>query len=703
MLFCRSDAGDDSVNKLWVLDLDEAQPVERLLVDPKVVLAQCPSGIELSEAEKARRERLREAGGGIVTYDVHFATRQVAFVLGSSLYVCNIDSGDVRALVGTDGAFDPRFSADGKTVAYCADRHVYVYELVSDVATAVTNSSVVCESVGCLETDQSWGLAEFVAAEEMRRSRGHWFSPDSGAVAVCHVDDVDVKKWWISEPVEPAKGPRPIAYPAAGTTNSSVRLFVIGSDGSSCVEVRWDRTTFEYLCRVVWNSRGLYLLVQTRDQKVTRLIKADPVSGETELVFEHCDDAWVELISGCPAITDVGVFDIRDDVDCDTRRVFRDGVAFSPAGLQVRSLVCADGGGVIVQTSPTPTTLVASHIDFDGNVSHFGQMSAVETLQANRSFKPDSQATSNSTSGAASADMATGAVAVLRSSDMDSADTVTRIIRPGFEPYTLQSFAFGPNLDFNVQLSTVGTRQLHCALVLPSDRSLLGSGPLPVLMDPYGGPHAQRVLRRCSAYSASQFFADQGFAVVICDGAGTPARGPVFEREVLGDLAGPVLDDQIAALYGLADANPGVLDLSRVGIKGWSFGGYLAALAVMKRPDIFHAGIAGAPVSDWLLYDTHYTERYLGHPDTDAQAYVRSDLTPLAKDLSRPLLLIHGFADDNVVAAHTYALSRALLEAGRAHQVLPLSGVSHMTPQAEVAENLLLLQVEFLKKELDIS
>src|SRR3954451_14815360 len=142
------------------------------------------------------------------------------------------------------------------------------------------------------------------------------------------------------------------------------------------------------------------------------------------------------------------------------------------------------------------------------------------------------------------------------------------------------------------------------------------------------------------------------------------------------------------------------LDLSRVAIRGWSFGGYLAALAVLRRPDVFHAAVAGAPVTEWRLYDTHYTERYLGDPDLDPAPYDRSSLLPDAPKLERPLLLIHGLADDNVVAAHTLQLSSALLAAGRAHVVLPLSGVTHMTPQAVVAENLLLLQVAFLKEAL---
>jgi dipeptidyl-peptidase-4 len=142
------------------------------------------------------------------------------------------------------------------------------------------------------------------------------------------------------------------------------------------------------------------------------------------------------------------------------------------------------------------------------------------------------------------------------------------------------------------------------------------------------------------------------------------------------------------------------LDLGRVGIRGWSFGGYLAALAVLRRPDVFHAAVAGAPVTDWALYDTHYTERYLGHPDREPAAYARSSLLEDAAKLTRPLLIVHGLADDNVVAAHTLRLSSALLAAGRPHSVLPLSGVTHMTPQEVVAENLLLLQVDFLRRAL---
>ena len=179
---------------------------------------------------------------------------------------------------------------------------------------------------------------------------------------------------------------------------------------------------------------------------------------------------------------------------------------------------------------------------------------------------------------------------------------------------------------------------------------------------------------------------------------------PALARSGLTVVVSPLIalmKDQVDALQALAAADRR-LDLGRVAIRGWSFGGYLAALAVLRRPDVFHAAVAGAPVTDWRLYDTHYTERYLGDPATEPENYARTDLCVEAAWLERPLLLVHGLADDNVLAAHTLQLSRALLEAGRPHRVLPLSGVTHMTPQVDVAENLLRVQLEFLREALGL-
>ena len=290
-----------------------------------------------------------------------------------------------------------------------------------------------------------------------------------------------------------------------------------------------------------------------------------------------------------------------------------------------------------------------------------------------------------------------GDVVVVASASMEHDGIRTKVRRGSDERAQIQSLAETPLVRPNVSFLRAGDRQIRTAVLLPRDHEPLAS--LPVLLDPYGGPHFQRVVLARNAFLESQWFADQGFAVVVADGRGTPGRGVAWEKEIHLDIAGPVLEDQVEALAGAAQEHP-ELDLTKVAIRGWSFGGYLAALAVLRRPDVFHAAIAGAPVTDERLYDTHYTERYLGHPVEHPEAYSNNSLLDDAPRLERPLMLIHGLADDNVVVAHTLRLSRALLEAGRPHRVLPLAGITHMTPA--VTEHLLLLQLDFLREALGL-
>jgi dipeptidyl-peptidase-4 len=290
-----------------------------------------------------------------------------------------------------------------------------------------------------------------------------------------------------------------------------------------------------------------------------------------------------------------------------------------------------------------------------------------------------------------------GGTLVVVSATMDRFGSTVSVRRDGTEVATIASNAATPLLEPRVEFLRAGPRELRTAILRPSDHRR-GSA-LPVLLDPYGGPHFGRVVAARNAYLESQWWADQGFAVVVVDGRGTPGRGVDWEQAVHLDIADIVLEDQLDALKAAAAADPD-LDLERVAIRGWSFGGYLSALAVLRHPESIHAAVAGAPVTDWRLYDTFYTERYLGHPDEDPEVYDRNSLIADAPSLRRPLLLVHGLADDNVVSAHTLRLSRALLEAGRPHEVLPLTGITHMAVRPEVAENLLRLQLDFLTRAL---
>jgi dipeptidyl-peptidase-4 len=229
----------------------------------------------------------------------------------------------------------------------------------------------------------------------------------------------------------------------------------------------------------------------------------------------------------------------------------------------------------------------------------------------------------------------------------------------------------------------------------------LGDGSLPVLLAPYGGPHFREVERSRGLFLGAQFYADRlGVAVLTIDGRGTPGRGTAWERAIAGDFT-VTLTDQVDGLQAAAARWP-FLDLERVAMIGWSFGGLLAAFAVLDRPDVFAGAIAGAPVTEQRLYDTHYTERYLGHPDEHPEAYDRSSPISRAERLTRPLLLIHGMADDNVLAAHTLQLSSALFAAGIHHEVVLLPNASHIGGFDELVIGRYVAVLGFLRRTLGL-
>ena len=633
---------------------------ERLVADPRAL---GEGGEEhLSAAERARRERARESAGGIVAYGADPGLRRASFGLSGQLFVADLITGDVRGLEAASPVFDPRPAPTADHVAYVSEGALHVISLEGEDRCLAEDD----------DADVTWGLAEFIAAEEMGRFRGFWWSPDGRSLAVARVDNTPVGTWHITDPSDPAREPQSIRYPAAGTANADVSLFVVGLDGAKR-QVEWDREAYPYLVQVTWGTGEPFsLLVQSRDQRRWTLLEADPDTGETRSLLEQSDPVWLEIVPGIPAWTGDGrlVFTREEG---DTRRLTIGEAPATPPGLQVRSVVRAADGVLFTASNGDPTEVHLWRSSGEGPPERITEAPGVHDA------------------------IAAGDTQVVISYSMDRSDQVTEVRRAGQVVGAINSLAENPGLEPRVSLARLGPRLTDTAILLPRDH--VSGQRLPVLLDPYGGPHHRRVLKAQDAFLQSQWLADQGFAVLVVDGRGTPGRGTAWEKAIHLDLATPVLEDQVDALHAAAEANPD-LDLDRVAIRGWSFGGYLAALAVLRRPDVFRAAIAGAPVTDWRLYDTHYTERYLGHPDEDPEAYRRSSLLDDAAVLSRPLLLIHGLADDNVVAAHTLRLSTALLEAGRPHTVLPLSGVTHMTPQEVVAENLLLLQVAFLREAL---
>jgi dipeptidyl-peptidase-4 len=656
LAFLRSGGPEDPVTALWVLDLPDGS--ERVVADPAALLT---GAGDLPPQERARRERARESAAGITAYATDDQHRVAAAALAGTLVVADLVDGTARHVAVPTVVIDPRPDPTGQRVAWVDGRSLWVAEL--------DDPSSARPLVGEDDLQVRWGVAEFVAAEEMDRHRGYWWAPDGTALLVARVDDAPVQHWWIADPAQPAQPPTEVAYPAAGTANAEVSAWIVHLDGTR-TEVSWDRATWPYLVSGGWDPHGPLISLQPRDQRAIEVRAVDPESGATDLVWADADEAWVERLSGTPArLADGRVVVGSDDGAC---RLIVGGVPVTPADLQVRGVAHVGDDHVLLTANPVDD---ATAID----VWHWSPTS-LERLTGG---------------GGVHGAVAGGSTVVIRRASLDQSGSRVSVMGGP----TVASSAATPLVVPQVTIRHLGERRLATALLLPSDAP--PDARLPVLLDPYGGPHAQRVLCAQGAYLTSQWFADQGFAVVVIDGRGTPGRGSAWERAVHRDLAGPVLDDQLDALAALAEVEPR-LDLERVAVRGWSFGGYLALLAVLRRPDVVHAAVAGAPVTDWTLYDTFYTERYLGQPDTDADAYASSSVLGEAGALTRPLLLVHGLADDNVVSAHTLRLSAALLAAGRPHQVLPLTGVTHMASQEDVAENLLLLQLAFLRDALDL-
>lgn len=659
VVFLRSPAGHDPRTCLWVFDV--AAGTERLVLDPRELSADADEMV--SAEERARRERAREAGSGIVAYAVDKNARMAALELSGRLFVADLMGGGARELLVPTPVFDPRPDPSGRHIAFVHGRALHTVRLADG-------------RISCLAGDPaeaiSWGMAEFVAAEEMGRSRGYWWAPDGDAMLVTRVDAGNVQQLWIADTGDPTAPPHPTRYPLAGSANAVVEAYVVGLDGNAPVPAGWDREAYPYLVAAHWDDHGPMIVVQTRDQRRVEFLAVDPLTGETSSLGTQEDDDWVDLVPGVPRrLSDgrlVTVAGINDAI-----ALLVEGRPVTPPDLEIRAVVKAAGAEVLFTASTNPTELQVWRWDATADeLSCLTPGAGVHTAVSG------------------------GGVDVFGSAAMAHNGT-----RWAVGDHVLESRAEQPAGRPEVHFMTVGPRALRIGLVLPRDRER--ASPLPVLMCPYGGPQFQQVLAAREYWLEPQWLADQGFAVIVADGRGTPGRGRRWARAVHGDLAKPILDDQVSALHEVAAVHPD-LDLSKVAIRGWSFGGYLAALAVLRRPDVFHAAVAGAPVTDWRLYDTHYTERYLGvDPEgADHAAYDGSSLLRDAAALKRPLLLIHGIADDNVVAAHTLSLSQRLTEAGRLHAVLPLTAMTHMASQESVAEHMLTVQLEFIRQALAV-
>jgi dipeptidyl-peptidase-4 len=666
VLFLRADG---KTPKLALFEFDVATGKTRELLTPDSLLKGADEN--LTPEEKARRERQRVSVGGFTDFHLDKDGGRVLVKLSNRLHVFDRAAGKTTELkTGEGGAVvDPKWSPDGTKVAYVRGFDVYAYDLATEKESPVTTGGTA---------EKTHGLAEFVAQEEMHRDSGFWWSPDGTSIAYEEADHAGVEKWYVADPFKPDVKPTEQYYPRPGKKNVAVRLGVIPVTGGETTWVEWDRQNYEYLAAVSWGSGSwhvdapLTIQVQDRKQQQLVLLKVDPKTGKTAALVTEKDAAWVNIPAGVPKWTSHGMVwfgsgpngpevQLRDPA---TGRLLQVPVQASESPIEVTGQFITPQRGegppndhVVYTVAPDPTQ----------------RQVRVLTLPALFST-PQSEAWGRLTAehGVHSAAVGRQGQYVLTSTTLRRMPRV-RVYDPDkTERGELPSVAAEPPFVPNVAIQQVG--DYWTGVVRPRDFD--ATKKYPVIVSVYGGPTSLVVTQAMQPWLVRQWLADQGFIVVAIDNRGTPGRGREWEKAVYQKFGTVPLEDQVKGLRALCDAFS-ELDRERVGIVGWSFGGYVAANAVLRQPEVFKAAVAGAPVTDWEDYDTHYTERYVGLLPESKAAYDEASLLPLAKNLRRPLLLVHGTADDNVYYRHTLKLENELFRAGREFEVLPLPGVTH--------------------------
>lgn len=625
---------------------------------------------QLSPEEKARRERTRTATRGVVDAAFSEDGRRVLVPLGERLFVLERATGAARELDVGGYPLDPRFSPDGRRVAFVREDDLWVVDVEGGPPRRLTTHP---------SPEVVYGTAEFAAQEELHRTRGHWWAPDGRALLFQRTDNRPVDTLWVADAAHPDQPPTAFRYPRAGTANAVVDLGFVPAEGGEPRFVRWDLGRWPYLAAVSWPAGGPVLLqVLDREQTEIALLSLDPATGELRTLLVERDEAWINLAPGNATWLGDGFLWMTEASGAWTiERHAADGRHLgrvTEPSLGLRGILGLRGAEVIVLASTDPRRQEVWSVPLGG-----GAPGALTS------------------GGGISTAYVNGRTVVLHTLRPEGGVSV-RCVGAAGEPVELPSVAERPLAPPTTRFETVTVegRTHHATITRPRD--FVPGRRYPVLLKVYGGPHAKVVLDHLDSYLLDQFYADAGFVVVRSDNRGTPDRGREWERAVLRDLVSVPLGDQVGALRAMGERHP-ELDLGRVGVFGWSFGGYLATMAVLLRPDCFHAAVAGAPVTDWALYDTAYTERYMKTPQANPDGYQHSSALSHASSLSRPLLVLHGLTDDNVYFAHTVALMQSLYLAGKRAELVPLSG-THMVPDPKLALARERVQVEFFRQHL---
>ncbi|MHA6722942.1 S9 family peptidase [Sphingomonas sp. RS2018] len=645
---------------LWAMDTTTLQ--WRMLVDSKKV----GTGAELSEAEKMQRERARIGGQrGIVAYDWTPDGKAILVPLDGDLYLATLDGGVKRLTNTPGGELNPAISPNGTYLSFVRDQNLTTMNLASGTERKVTD-----DGAGTVH----WGEAEFVAQEEMDRTTGYWWSPDERYVAVERFDEAPVGT--VVRAAIGADGTKVFEqrYPAAGTPNVLVDLYVMAPDGSGRVKVDLGKNRDIYLARVRWAPDGsaLYVQRQNREQTVLDVLRVDPATGRSELLFTEKSGprSWVNLSNVFVPMKD-GSFIWWSE---------RDGHGHLYRFARNRWTQLTKGDWDVAGLSG---------VDEDGGKLYFnGNKDGVlerhiYALDLKAKGYPLTRLTQAGWWNNASADKGASRFIVSRSNpdqptQVYLADATGQRLAWINENAIAAGHPYAPYLASHAtakfgELKTSDGVTLNWRMMTPA---LEAGKRYPVFFEHYGGPHSQTVMRAWGS-PLHQYLVDRGYIVFQIDNRGSANRGKAFEDAIWHAMGSVEVRDQLAGADYLKTLD--FVDPKRIATYGWSYGGYMTLKMLEANPGVYAAGISGAPVTKWELYDTHYTERYMGvdPKGKDAKAYTASDAIDDAPKIRDPLMLIHGMADDNVVLDNATAFAAKMQATNTPFEMMLYPGKTH--------------------------
>ena len=669
----------EAKDRLDVWAYDPVTRRNRLLVDSASLVAD--EG-KLSPEEEARRERARTSSlGGIVDYEFSPDSRYLLIPLAGDLFLYDLRAAGgspVRRLTTTaEAETDPRFSPRGRYVSFVRGQNLYAVELSSGKEIAITRTG------GGLI---AFGVAEFIAQEEMDRSTGYWWSPDERYLAYTRVDETPVDELERFEIFADTVKVIRQRYPAAGRPNARVDLFVHELGTARERELPAAAAGEGYLARVQWfpDSRALAVQRQSRDQRYLELLRVDVSDGTSRRLLEERSDTWVDLHDELTFLPKRKAFiwsSARSGYDHlylydDEGRLLRPltaGEWMVTGSGRERAIEAVDETRGLVYFTANRDTPLERHLyaaPLEGASDPAGIEAGIRKLSSGAGWHANTMSTDARLWLDTFSTPDEPPSLSLRRADGRLLEVLVANRLDANHPYGPYRAAHQPT-EFGT-LQAADGQTLHYQLTKPV--GLQSGKRYPVIVEVYGGPGAQQV-RRAWGGLFRQFLAQQGYVVFTIDNRGSAFRGRRFEGALHRRMGSVEVEDQVRGVEFLRTLP--YVDGTRIGVFGWSYGGYMALMCMVRAPGYFTAGVAGAPVTDWRLYDTHYTERYMDTPQANPQGYRDGMVMTHAANLAGPLLVMHGMADDNVLFTHSTALFKTLQDLRKPFEVMPYPGSKH--------------------------